>query len=183
MLYDVLITCALIPIVIPGTDTAQKRRKASCLGGQFLSINEISRISDDSTSHQASVIRRRKSKQCNMQSSPPFISFTTQEEGTDDDRYRGKEEDSTILKEHVSAQEEKHVKTMRDDVHDSIPQPSERCGRRKLSQFPEKVCKDNQHYVSFSIFLSRPLLSIIVHWWCLFDMLLLSTTTSPAYRS
>mmetsp|Transcript_7130 Transcript_7130/g.10544 ORF Transcript_7130/g.10544 Transcript_7130/m.10544 type:complete len:154 (-) Transcript_7130:337-798(-) len=146
------ITCALMPIVIPGTDTAQKRRKASCLGGQFLSINEISRISDDSTSHQASVIRRGKSKQCNMQSSPPFITFTTQEEGTDDDRYRGKEEDSTILKEHVSAQEEKHVKTMRDDVHDSIPQPSERCGRRKLSQFPEKVCKDNQHYVSFSIF-------------------------------
>jgi len=138
----------LMPIVIPGTDTAQKRRKASCLGGQFLSINEISRISDDSTSHQASVIRRGKSKQCNMQSSPPFISFTTQEEGTDDDRYRGKEEDSTILKENVSAQEEKHVKTMRDDVHDSIPQPSERCGRRKLSQFPEKLMRilDSKEY-------------------------------------
>ena len=85
-----------------------------------------------------------------MQSSPPFISFTPQEEKTknaDDDGHRGNEEVTTISKDHISAsKEDKHVKTTRDE-HDSIPQPSKRIGRRKLSQFPEKVCKEKPYDV------------------------------------
>ena len=81
------------------------------------------------------------------------ITSNAQEEKTnnvDDDRgHRGEEEQvSTISNENISAQKEMHVKTKR-DAPDSIPQPFKRRdrGRGKLSQFPEKVCKEKPYDV------------------------------------
>ncbi len=90
-----------------------------------------------------------------MQSSTPFSnSSTTQEErpnDADDGRHRGNEEVSTISEGNISVPEDQHVKTIR-NVHDFIPQPSKRRGLRKLSQFPEKVCKVKKHYAIMKLF-------------------------------
>ena len=88
-----------------------------------------------------------------MQSSVACITSNAQEEKTnnvDDDRgHRGVEDVSIISNENIiRAQKEMHVNTKR-DAPDSIPQPFKRRdrGRGKLSQFPEKVCKEKPYDV------------------------------------
>lgn len=101
-----------------------------------------------------------------MRPTPPVSSTTSTSNGTEqrervsiaDDR-----EASAISAENVSTHEEKQSRTKkRGDAScdDSICRPSKRRGRGKLSQFPDKVCTENQHYIIMRPFYSCALVLV-----------------------